>query len=79
MAENKKVKDNPNKPEKRSILTAFLTKEKPDKDYFPDLKTQWQSMEQKERTQFVIGAIVGLIIIAGMLAAVYFVLVALRG
>jgi hypothetical protein len=79
MPDKKRQKDKPEQNLKPSLLNAFFAKEKPDKDYFPDLKSQWESMDRKERVKFILGAIVGLIIFVGMLIAVYFVLVALRG
>jgi len=75
-------KDKKNKSEdnqKPSLLNIFMTKEKPDKTYFPELKAQWKELEGRDKVKFILGAIVGLIIIAGALALVYYLLVLIRG
>jgi len=67
------------KKEKKTLLGLFFAREEPDKAYFPDLKTQWRKMDQHERIKFILGALVGLIIIVGALILVYIALVAIRG
>jgi hypothetical protein len=71
----KKTTDN----QKPSLLNIFLTKEKPDKTYFPELKEQWKDLNRGDKIKFILGALVGLIIITGALALVYYLLVLLRG
>ncbi len=67
------------KKEKKTLLGLFFAREEQDKAYFPDLKTQWGKMDQNERVKFILGALVGLIIIVGALILVYIALVAIRG
>jgi len=74
--DNKKKNEDIQKP---SLLNIFMTKEKPDKTYFPELKEQWKDMNRVDKIRFILGAFVGLIIIAGALALVYYLLVLIRG
>jgi hypothetical protein len=67
-----------NEPKKRTILGSLFAREEPDKDYIADLRAQWKSMSQAERIKFIIGAILGLIIVAAMLFGVYLVIIAIR-
>ena len=67
------------KKEKKTLLGLFFAREEPDKEYLPDLKTQWGKMDQKERIKFILGAIFGLIIFVGALILVYIALIAIRG
>ena len=72
---NDKEKNN----RKRTILGSFFAREERDKEYMPDLKSQWSEMNQKDRVKFIMGAIFGLIIFVGALILVYIALVAIRG
>ena len=74
--DNKKKNEDIQKP---SLLNIFMTKEKPDRTYFPELKEQWKNMNRGDKIRFILGAFVGLIIIAGALALVYYLLVLIRG
>jgi len=68
-------KQSPEKQErKKSILGSFFTREKPDREYIPDLKKQWSEMDSSHRIQFVLGAVIGLIIFIGSLVLAYFLL-----
>jgi hypothetical protein len=71
--------DKEQKREKKSILGSFFAREERDKDYMPDLKSQWGEMNRKERGKFVLGAVFGLIVFIGALILVYLALVAIRG
>ena len=79
MSNPKDKKNNSEDNQKPSLLNIFMTKEKPDKTYFPELKDQWKELDGKNKVKFVLGALVGLIIIAGALALVYYLLVLIRG
>jgi hypothetical protein len=67
----------PNKVKRKRLSGWFFTREEPDKDYLPDLKSQWADMDSAERVKFVIGAIVGAIIFIGALMLVYWLLSAM--
>jgi len=79
MPDTKDKQKKENQERKPSLLNVFLTREKPDKTYFPELKEQWQEMGRKERVKFVLGGIVGLVFFVGALLLVYYVLVLIRG
>lgn len=76
-------KDNPSRPgekEKRnSLLGWFVSREEPDKDYVPELQSQWASLDIAGRIKFLIGALIGAILFFGALYAVYIILLALAG
>jgi hypothetical protein len=66
--------------EKRKFLSGwFVTREEPDKDYLPDLKSQWAQMDSAERVKFIIGAIVGAMLFVGALILVYWLLTMMIG
>jgi|GEM_PF-1832969 len=68
------------KSKKRFSLSSwFVTREEPDEDYMPDLRTQWEQMRGLEKVKFVLGAVVGLLIFLGALYLVFLILRALRG
>ena len=67
------------KEDKKTLLGWFVSREEPDKDYVPDLKTQWGNMERIERTKFIMGAVIGAVIFIGALVLVYFILTAIAG
>jgi hypothetical protein len=64
----------PIKEKKKPLSGWFFTREDPDKDYLPDLKSQWALMDTAERAKFVIGAIVGAMLFIGALILVYWLL-----
>jgi hypothetical protein len=64
----------PIKEKKKPLSGWFFTREDPDKDYLPDLKSQWAQMDNAERAKFVIGAIVGAMLFIGALTLVYWLL-----
>ena len=78
-----KPEKSPQKPahkEKRKTLMGwFFSREEPDKEYLPDLKSQWVSMERTERVKFALGAIFGAVVFIAALIMVYFILAALVG
>jgi len=78
MAEQKKSKNSKKEKQKRKLLDIFLTREEPDQDFLPELKSQWKSMNKGERVKFIIGALIGLIIFVGGLILAYVILSALR-
>lgn len=67
----------PNKENKKNLLGWFVSREEPDKDYLPDLKSQWTNMNRPERVRFVLGAIFGAVVFIGALVLVYFILAAI--
>jgi len=78
MPEEKNAKDKNQKQKKRNFLDTFLTREEPDDDYLPDLKTQWNAMNNAERVKFVLGAIIGLMIVLGGIVLIFLLISALR-
>jgi hypothetical protein len=77
---NQPSSEKPPIKEKRKPLSSwFVTREEPDKDYLPDLKSQWADMDSAERAKFVIGAIVGALLFFGALILVYWLLSAMIG
>ena len=78
MPEDKKTKDNSRKKQKRRLLDIFLTREEPDENYLPELKSQWNAMDNRERVRFILGALVGLIIILGGMFLIYYLISALQ-
>jgi len=77
---NQPSSEKPPIKEKRKPLSGwFVTREEPDKDYLPDLKSQWAHMDSTERVKFVIGAIVGAMLFIGALILVYWLLSAMIG
>jgi len=71
MSHQDEQKTNPERRKRKSILGALFTREEPDKDYMPQLNSQWGKMNQPERVKFVLGAIVGLALFIGALTVVY--------
>jgi len=74
MQNKKKSDDKLQKKPRKTILGAFFTREEPDKEYLPELKDQWASMEKGERVKFAIGAFVGLVIFIAALILVYMII-----
>lgn len=74
MQNKKKSDDKQQKKTRKTILGAFFAREEPDKEYLPELKDQWGSMEKGQRVKFAIGAIVGLAIFIAALIMVYMVI-----
>jgi len=67
------------KQRKKSILGAFLAREEPDREYMNDLKAQWSIMNSAERRQFILGAVIGLLIFIGLVGLVLFLILKLMG
>lgn len=78
MPEGKNSKDNNHKKQKRRLLDIFLTREEPDENYLPELKAQWNAMDNGERVKFILGALVGLIIILGGMFLIYYLISAMQ-
>lgn len=74
MAKKSESGEEKEKEKKQSLLGSFFGKQERDKDYLPDLRSQWDSMDQRERVQFVIGGILGLVLFVGALIGVYLLL-----
>jgi hypothetical protein len=68
-----------NKGKRKRLSGWFVTREEPDKDYLPDLKSQWAHMDSAERVKFVIGGIIGAMLFIGALILVYWLLSAMIG
>jgi len=62
---------------RKSILGSLFTREEPDKDYLPELQSQWGKMNSSERVKFVIGAILGLALFIGALVGTFLLLSAI--
>ena len=71
--DNKKQSEN-ERGKKKSFFNSFFGRGEPDKEYIPDLKEQWSQMDAPKRAQFVLGAVIGLIIFIGALTLAYFIL-----
>jgi hypothetical protein len=67
------------KGKRASLLSWFVSKEEPDKDYMPDLKSQWAKMTTPDRVKFILGGLIGLILFICALLLVYLILGALIG
>ncbi len=63
---------------KRRLLESFFAREEPDENYLPELKFQWKLMSRTEQIKFIMGAIVGLILILGGLILAFIILNAMR-
>ncbi len=63
---------------KRKLLGSFFAREEPDEYYLPELKSQWKLMSRAEQIKFIMGAIVGLILILGGLILAFIILNAMR-
>lgn len=74
MTEQKSSKKPTQDKERKTLLGWFFSREEPDKDYLPDLKSQWETMNSTERVKFVVGAIVGVALFVGALLLVYLLL-----
>jgi hypothetical protein len=64
----------PIKDKRKHLSGWFVTREEPDKDYLPDLKSQWGQMNSAERGKFIIGALFGALLFIGALILVYWLL-----
>ena len=78
MPEDNKSNDKDQSKSKRNLMDLFLTREKPDEDYIPDLKDQWDEMNVGERIKFVLGAVVGLLIVLGGIILIIYLISILR-
>jgi len=76
-----KKQDQPqgDKRQRPSILSALFAKHEKDESYLPELKAQWEAMAGKERLLFVLGGLLGLILLAGAILLVYFIIIAIAG
>jgi hypothetical protein len=77
--EQKETKEKSHDKRRKGLLSWFFTREEPDKDYLPDLKSQWNKMDTSERIKFIAGAIVGAAFFIGALVLVYVLLSAMVG
>jgi len=67
------------KKKRKTILGALFAREEPDEDYIPELKSQWGELDKPGRIKFILGAILGLLLIVGMLIGTFFLLSNLFG
>ena len=63
---------------KPSLLQTLVTRPEKDTEYMADLQSQWAVMDKSERMKFVAGAILALILFAGMLIGVFLIINYLR-
>lgn len=59
---------------KKSLLGWFVSREEPDQDYMPELKSQWENFDLAGRIKFILGAFIGAILFFGALFLVYLLL-----
>lgn len=78
MSEEKKSNDKDQNKSKRNLMDLFLTREKPDEDYIPDIKDQWDKMDTGQRVKFILGAVLGLLIVLGGIILIIFLISALQ-
>jgi hypothetical protein len=64
---------------KKTLLGWFVSREEPDKEYLPDLKSQWANMGRPDRVKFILGAIFSAVVFIAALVVVYFILAAIVG
>lgn len=62
------------KQQKRSLLGNLFTKPDKDRTYREDLQGQWMALDGKGKVKFVLGVVIGLTLILGGLALVYWVM-----
>lgn len=77
--QQKETKEKSHNNRRKGLFGWFFTREEPDKDYLPDLKSQWNKMDTSERIKFIAGAIVGAALLIGALVLVYVLLSAMVG
>lgn len=65
--------------QRKSLFDRFLSNPSRDESYFSDLKTQWSKLDTPERTKFILGAVIGVILFLGALFLAYLALSALVG
>lgn len=70
--DKKQVKD-------KSLLGSFFAREERDEEYIPELQSQWESMDSGKRVNFILGAVIGLVLFVGALILVYYLLMLIRG
>lgn len=71
------AKSNPNKDKekpKKSILGSLFRKPEKDKEYIPDLQSQWGKMDNPARIKFIVGMVFGLLVFIGALGLAFYVL-----
>jgi hypothetical protein len=78
MPEDSKPNKKNQKRQKRKLLDIFLTREEPDEDYIPELKAQWNILNNRERVKFIFGALVGLLIVVGGIILIILLISALQ-
>jgi hypothetical protein len=64
---------------KKTILGLLLARSEPDREYISDLKAQWSVMNAGERRQFILGAVIGLILFIVMIGAGIFLILRIIG
>lgn len=79
MSKEKEPKLNNQYEKRNSLLARFITREEPDREYMPELETQWAHMDPVGKIKFVLGAIVGAILFFGALYLVYILLSTMVG
>ena len=62
-----------------TMLSALFSRREKDEDFLPEIRAQWGSMAGKERLQFVLGALLGLVLFAGAIILAYFAIIAIAG
>lgn len=79
MSKDRESNPSSSKRKRKNRFGWFLSREEPDENYLPDLKSQWQNMQLGDRIKFVLGAFVGTLIFFGALILVYLLLAAMVG
>lgn len=63
------------RPDKdKTIFDLLFSRQERDQDYMPELKSQWEQMDNPDRIKFIIGGIAGLLLFIGALALTYYLL-----
>ena len=69
----------PPRERKKTLLGWFVSREEPDTDYLPDLKTQWADIDRPDRIKFILGGIFSAVLFIAALVLIYFILAAIVG
>ena len=78
MDKKQNKKDNEDHTQKKTFLGSFLAREKFEENYIPDLKTEWESMNQREKIKFILGGLIGLLIVIGAGVLLFALISAIR-
>jgi hypothetical protein len=72
MSDKNKLENDQNK--RKTILSTLFNKGDRDTTYRPDLQAQWSRLDPHQRVQFILGGVVGLVLLLGALLLAFFLL-----